>query len=283
MAADPSPFDSSASHETLAPPDPFLTPLVGPPKGALTTQGTPAPTSGSVVYTDPTGKGYDTASLAAAWGNGSLSGDPLNARVPDILSANGTPTTPGSTASPTYSPTGGVWNSGGSSIGLQDPQSSAFYDMLLKKASATPNVDPNNPVIKAQVNAYDANQQRTGRDYLSTLAEKGGPNTNLGAEARLSAENRGAATSGFQATLQGQEIAAQRNEIQQALQLGAQFLTAQQQMSLQARLKELDIQQQQFDRQQRASEFDTNTKQNAYQFDVNDAYRNSPFAPGATA
>lgn len=221
------------------------------------------------------GRNFSDADFAA------LNGQPLGAIQNGIANSpeaiayakanSASPAAPPPPAAAAPAP-GSTWTPSAPVGGLQDPQSSAFYDMLLSKASATPNVDPNNPVIAGQVNAYGATQQRTNRDALAALAERGGPNTNLGAETRLAAERAGSATSGFQATLQSQEIASQRAEIQQALQLGAQFLTAQQQMTLQQKLKDLDLQQATYDRQERA-----------YEYDQTNAFQSSPFAPGAVA
>lgn len=64
----------------------------------------------SVVYTDAAGNGYDPPALAAAWASGAFRGDPLNARVPDILAQydlgpNGAAAGTGAAQKQTFTPT----------------------------------------------------------------------------------------------------------------------------------------------------------------------------------
>jgi hypothetical protein len=151
------------------------------------------------------------------------------------------------------------------SAGLSDPNASAFFDMLKGRINASPNVDPNDPIIAAQSEAYNAQNTRAGRDALTAAAERGGPTANLTAANMSVAENSAQQQAGFLAQLQGDERKARRADIEQALTTGAQFLTAEQQAKLQAQLQEMD------------------TQERAYEFDSNDRYRYSPFAAGAGA
>lgn len=141
-----------------------------------------------------------------------------------------------------------------------DPRSNKLFDLLMQRASATPDASPDNPLIKRQVGAYGAAQTRAERDYESALAERLGSNANMGAERRIGAEHVGQATSGFQAQLIQQELGAERQQIESALSGAAGLLTSEQSMQLQERLHQLDL------------------AQNAYQFDVTDEFRRSPLA-----
>lgn len=159
----------------------------------------------------------------------------------------------------------------GTVFGADNPltgKSNALLDYLMGRGtgqisdSTLPalQVDPNDPIIKRQVNAYSATQTRAERNYEAALAERAGTNANIGAERRIGAENVGMATSGFEAQLMNQELGARRQEIQQALSGAYGALTAEQSMQLQEELAQLGL------------------SQNAYQFDVSDEFRRSPLA-----
>jgi hypothetical protein len=161
----------------------------------------------------------------------------------------------------------------------------------MKRATQDLNIDPNSPIIKNQTDAYAAQQERTSRNYLSSVAEKQGANANIGAERRGAAEQVGQSTSAFEAQLMGQELAARRQEIQSALSGAMGLLTAEQQMQLQQELAKLTLQQQQlqftssqgqqesqFGRNlaQQGTQFGQNLAQQAFQFDTNSQFQNSP-------
>lgn len=118
----------------------------------------------------------------------------------------------------------------------QSPQDSTLYDMLMGKANQSLKVDPNDPIIANQVNAYRAEQDRGVKNYLSSAAEKGGPNNNMDAAARSANEKAGQATSGMQAQLMQNELNSRRQEIQQALQEQGSLLSQQDQIALQREL-----------------------------------------------
>lgn len=151
------------------------------------------------------------------------------------------------------------------SAGLANPEASAFFKTLQGRIGAGVNVDPNDPIIKAQTEAYNADSTRAGRDVLTAAAERGGPTANLTAANMSVAENAAQNQAGFAANLMSQERQARRADIQQALSLGASFLSTEQQQQLQAQLDEMNMQ------------------ERAYEFDTNQAYLESPFAPGAGA
>lgn len=115
-----------------------------------------------------------------------------------------------------------------------------LYNMLLEQAKQGLAVDRNNPVIRAQADAYSAQQERAGRNYISDAAERGGPYANIEGVRRMVAEHAGQAAGAFEANLMGQEVAAKRQEIAQALAGMGGYLTAAQQNELQRQLGLLD-------------------------------------------
>lgn len=161
-----------------------------------------------------------------------------------------------------------------------DPRSKALFDMLMKRAQQSEVVDPNDPIIKGQTDAFNAQQQRAERNYLSGVAERAGPNANIGSETRHANEVIGQSTSAFEAQLMGQELTARRQEIMSALSGAEGMLTSEEQMALQEELAKLSLAQQQFQftqgQGQQESQFERTLANNAYQFDINDQFRNSP-------
>lgn len=127
-----------------------------------------------------------------------------------------------------------------SSSSSRTPQMDALLAQLMQRAQQPLTADPNDPVIKGQTNAYNAQQTQAMRHYLSGLAESAGPNANIAAETRSANEQVGQNTSGFQAQLMGREIDAKRTEIQSALSEWGSLLSQDQQMALQKELALLD-------------------------------------------
>lgn len=182
-------------------------------------------------------------------------------------------------------------------------QSNDLYNMLMGRATQSLNVDPNDPVIRNQTDAYAAQQERARRNYLQQTAESAGPSANISAENRSSAETAGQNTSGFQAGLIANEISARRQEIQSALSGAQGLLTSEQAMQLQEELGQLNVAEQSYQtqmnqntsvygtqvgantaaagRQESQYQFDRQLAQNAYQYDTTQGYLNSPLAPGA--
>lgn len=174
----------------------------------------------------------------------------------------------------------GAGSAGGGQFSAISGQSSDLYNLLMKRATQSLDVNPSDPIIKGQTDAFNAQQQRDSKNYLSTVAEKQGANANISAETRIAGEQVGQNTSAFEAQLMGQELATRRQEIQQALSGAAGFLTSQQQMALQEELAQLNITQRQWETKmglgQQESEFARRLAQQGYEFDATDAYRNSP-------
>jgi len=101
--------------------------------------------------------------------------------------------------------------------------------------------DRNDPVIRAQADAYGAAQTRSSRNYLSDMAEKNSPYFNMAGEERLAAERAGQNTGEFEAELIGREQDARRQEIQQDLELYGSQLTEQERQSLQMELAQMQL------------------------------------------
>lgn len=142
--------------------------------------------------------------------------------------------------------------------GAQSGQANDLFNLLMGRAQQSLNINPNDPIIRNQIDNYAAQQERGRRNYLQQVAEQAGPGANTSAEARASAEQVGQGTSAFSAQIGQNELNARRQEIQNALSGASGLLTTQQQLALQEELAQLQLQ------------------QNAYQFDTNQQYLNSP-------
>jgi hypothetical protein len=98
----------------------------------------------------------------------------------------------------------------------------AFMKLLRERMSQGDEIDPNDPIIKNQVDQYSAQQNRARNTYLDEQAERNsahgmGDSGLMDIERRMSAESAGNAVGGFQAELMGRELTARRDEIQHAL------------------------------------------------------------------
>jgi hypothetical protein len=175
---------------------------------------------------------------------------------------------------------GSISSPTGSWTGTTPGQGSALYDALLKRSQQSLNVDPNDPIIRGQTDANNVQLNRERTQYLQQVAERGGSNANIGNEERSSAEQVGQAGADFQSKLMGQELAARRTEIQNALTGQAGLLTSEQQLQLQEELANLQRAESHYQfgasQQQQESQFGRNLGQQGYQFDSNDRFRNSP-------
>lgn len=115
-----------------------------------------------------------------------------------------------------------------------------LYDTLLSRANQSLTVDPNDPNIRQQTDAYAANEERAKRNYLADVAEKDGPNANIRGETRMANERVGQRTGTFASQLVGQELTARRAEIQHALDTEGAMLTEDQRLALQEKLAMFD-------------------------------------------
>jgi hypothetical protein len=115
-----------------------------------------------------------------------------------------------------------------------------LYGTLMNRAQQGLNINPQDPVIAAQTNAFRAEQDRNARQAVDVAAARGGPNANLNLERRMASEGASRATGGLQAQLMGNELANRRNEIQNALTQMGGMLTQDQQLALQGELGMID-------------------------------------------
>jgi hypothetical protein len=122
----------------------------------------------------------------------------------------------------------------------RDPRWDAFYGKLMDRAGQGLNVDRSDPAVRAQADAYAANEERAKRQYLAQAAEEGGPNANLRMEERMAAEGVGQRSGAFESELMGREISARRDEIAGALSQMQGMLTVEQENSLRAELAKMD-------------------------------------------
>lgn len=200
-----------------------------------------------------------------------VTGDPNDPNWGKPNGGAGGGTTPGVTG---MNPgAGGINNSG-----IPGGAAGSLFNTLMGRANQSLDVNRKDPIIANNVNAYDAAQERSNRDYLRHVAEQAGPISNLNQERRMTAESRGRNTGGFQAQLMQQELTARRSEIQQALSGATGLLTEEQRQSLSRELAQMDNALSYARLNQDNSQFTQNMNQNAYQFDSNDEFRRSPLA-----
>lgn len=206
----------------------------------------------------PTGEVLDLSINADAQGSGTANGwtgagqwvnGQIQQYAPDGGSGGGGYSAPG----PMNNSTGALSNPGG--------RADTLFDILMRRAQQSENIDRNDPYVRAQSDAFNAQGQQARRDYLSAQAEQGGAYGNLTSERRRSAEELGKSTGAFeaQAMLQQQQI--RKSEIENALNGGLGYLTSQQQMALQEELTRLQLAQQE-------SQFGRNLGQHAYEYDT---------------
>lgn len=135
----------------------------------------------------------------------------------------------------------------GSSVSQQwaaqptNPRVEQLYGLLMQRATQGTDVS-GSPVVRAQSDAYAANEERSRRNYISDVAERGGPYANIEGERRMASERMGQRVGGFEAELMGRELAARRDEISEALTLMAGQLSGDQTRALQRELAQIEAQ-----------------------------------------
>jgi len=274
-----------------------------------TTTTAAAPTSGGSIY-DTINSLYSKYNLSAG-GNGSGFADinywaahpseVLNGRLESDLAGTGSDQPTGTPGTGTWSSSGTNAPSTGSPISmaaapaaqtgavgnvslfdnaLGTKDASDLYSLLQGRANQGLAVDPNDPVIKAQVDAYRAEQTRAARNLMSEQAERGGVNSNQDATQRSATEKAAQNTAGFQGQLMANEVAARRQEIESALKGEQGLLTAQQQMALQQELANLDVKLRSYQfgqsQNQQEAQFARTLAERGFEFDTNSQYANSP-------
>lgn len=159
--------------------------------------------------------------------------------------------------------TGGDAGDGGG--GGADPARSAFWNAIMKKALADPTADPKDPMIRNQVEAYRAEQERGARRFQEQQAEAGGAYYNPTNESRMANEKVGQLAGGFQATLLQKKWDSEKAEILEYAKMYGAYLTEQERNALQEKLAALD----------RALGW-ARLQQDAYQWDQDDEFRRLP-------
>ena len=136
---------------------------------------------------------------------------------------------------------GGGGEGGGSGMSPEaQSQRDQLFQTLMDRSKQSLNVNPKDPTIAANVNAFRAEQARGNQAALRQAAEGGGPMGNLNMERRMGAEKAAQATGGMQSQLMLNEMSARRTEIQNALTQMGNMLSDEQRNALQRELGLLD-------------------------------------------
>lgn len=134
---------------------------------------------------------------------------------------------------------GGTSSGGGLIPGLTD-RNNYLWSILNGRQGQSLAIDPKDPIIANQVNAYRAEQERGLRNQLDQAAESQGPMANLDMERRMGNESVAQNTGNMQSQLMQNELTARRQEIQNALSQMGGMLSQDQQLALQRELGLID-------------------------------------------
>ena len=130
-----------------------------------------------------------------------------------------------------------------------------FVRLLMERAQRGP-VDRRDADVRAQADAYGAQQTRASRNYLSDLAEReGGAPVNLRGEERMAAERAGQASGAFEAEIIGRLNAQRRDELLQYMQMWGNQLSNDQRVSIERELANLTDRARTADRSQNMDQF----------------------------
>ena len=114
----------------------------------------------------------------------------------------------------------------------------SLYEQLQARAQQSLNIDPNDPIIKAQVDNYRAEQERAFRNVRSDAAESKNPLRPT--QDRMAGERVAQSVASLQSELMARELTSRRSEIVGALSGMGGILTEDQQAGLQRELANLD-------------------------------------------
>lgn len=179
----------------------------------------------------------------------------------------------GGMVTPGWTRTDGGGNDGGSGSGSGSVRGAAgasrnsLMDYLMGRVNQSLAINRNDPMIRQQTDAFDAQGQKARRDFLGDFAEQNGA-FNSGAmtgQARMTAETLGKSVGSFEATLMQKELEARRAEIQNALNGAIGMISEQERNDLTREMGKLE----------NALAY-ARLNQDAYQFDINDEFRRSP-------
>lgn len=177
----------------------------------------------------PFGESYDML-IGARSGNGQPGWGEISS-ASGVAGATGGPQQTGNNPLSASGTAGGAGTDGS---GLRDPRWNDLYAQLLERAHQGLAVDPNDPVIKGQVDASTAVANREALKQQQAAAERGGAYA-TGATANMSraiGEDVQTKSSSLQAELMGREVTSRRQEIAQALESMQGMLTADEQSRL---------------------------------------------------
>ena len=120
-----------------------------------------------------------------------------------------------------------------------------LYSTLRTRSQQALTIDPNNPVVGGQVDAFRAEQERARRNLMSDAAEAGRPLSDV--QQAMSQERVGQAAGSLRAELVARDLMTKRGEIADALASMGGMLSGDQTALLQRELSNMDnlIQQQQ--------------------------------------
>ena len=126
----------------------------------------------------------------------------------------------------------------GSGVTGRTDKANDLYSMLMGRAQQSLNIDPNDPIIKAQVDNYRAEQERAFRNVRSDAAESKNPLRPT--QDRMAGERVAQSVASLQSELMARELTSRRGEIVGALSGMGGILTEDQQAGLQRELANLD-------------------------------------------
>lgn len=174
--------------------------------------------------------------IAGYSGQGNLTGDQLNKVIAEAAKLTGNQFTPWGTpqTQPTPQPQ------------TPDPLKDEFLKRLTEMMGK-PSFDPNDPINAQQMALNSVAQQRTAERRRASAAERAAARGDLSSGSfdvkvdQIEAD-RGRAEQTFESELAVRELEGQRSRLMQALQIGSQYMSQQQQLQLQEKLSMIDAQ-----------------------------------------
>lgn len=197
------------------------------------------------------GDGYgpiDVITSGGQWAWQPTTGGPATAPQPVAPGVPGGAATPSSLQSALYTAAqqaltgGGTSSSTSSATSGPDPAlSAAVKAMVMKLMGQSPTDVSTSPVYQGSIKAYDLQQQRNADKMKNAIAERmaaeGTANSGGMSDRLLGAEQAaGEKTAGFVGELSVRELTRQRDEIMQALQIGAGMMTDEERLALSEKL-----------------------------------------------
>lgn len=192
--------------------DAFLQPKYSAYRDALTAQGQKV-----------------SSSDADLWGNEGFQNYVRSGQLP----ANATPTQQWN-AQPAQAPAAAA-----PAPGTPASTESSLLDLVQQRAQAPAFVSREDPNVRAQSDAYSANQQRAARNSIADIAESQGPLANITAETRLANERAGQASGSFEAEVLARAQQQKAQEIQQYLSIWGGLIDSDKRTALERELAQM--------------------------------------------